>query len=345
MAKHLAQRSPEPFVLLGRDPVGPPPRANARSKKALIGINVAHTGKQPLIQQRSLDGQVPAAKQGRKLIGSDVERLRARRRECRIRAKRAEFEPAEAPRIDEPQLAATRQLQARMGMRGKGAVGCRHKELPGHSQVYDPLRIGQFGLLAIWYSPSFLTSLLCLTAAQLEDDVLPSAMHCQDRTSDKAVSLPTGWILERLRIGAEPCVDDAVAAHAFIYAARNGFNLGQLRHRFIVEDRFRRASCGASEVDLNSTSGRNWAESLSARLSCQPGIFLVRARLRSAPLLQIDNADDKPDEKNSHRGVLNNVEFAIFRRGLVDRDAMNLAGNYAHLLGNWRSGHGVKVMR
>src|SRR5580658_4979102 len=62
--------------------------------------------------------------------------------------------------------------------------------------------------------------------AQFKDDVLACAMHDENSAAGKLVRLLSRRRLERLGIGAEPRLDNAIAAHAIMNAARNGFNFG-----------------------------------------------------------------------------------------------------------------------
>jgi hypothetical protein len=51
-------------------------------------------------------------------------------------------------------------------------------------------------------------------------------MHDENSAAGKLARLLSRRRLERLGIGAEPRLDNAIAAHAIMNAARNGFNFG-----------------------------------------------------------------------------------------------------------------------
>jgi hypothetical protein len=51
----LAQCGPQAVELGARDAVGTPPRANTGMKEAFVGVDIAHTSQQRLVQQSGLD--------------------------------------------------------------------------------------------------------------------------------------------------------------------------------------------------------------------------------------------------------------------------------------------------
>src|ERR1700676_998583 len=93
----------ELFQSLTRDARGAPARANAGPEQGLIGINVAHSAQQFLIEQRALDGSLPAAKQPQKAIEFDFQGLDAG---CIEVSRCGHAESPKTPGIDEPQFPA-----------------------------------------------------------------------------------------------------------------------------------------------------------------------------------------------------------------------------------------------
>jgi hypothetical protein len=88
--------------------------------------------------------------------------------------------------------------------------------------------------------------------------VLAGAMDRKNGAAGKPIRLLRRRRLERLGIGAEPRLDNAIAAHAIMNAARDGFNLRQFGHRSIVEvcgGQLAREHCAAPmrETKLSAT--------------------------------------------------------------------------------------------
>jgi hypothetical protein len=233
MAQHCTQCKAEPIVLGDGDAMSAPARPDAGAKKALIGVNIAHPGKQRLVKERGLDGQAAAAEESDEVVRGDGERLRAWRRESGSGGEAAKFQAAKTARIDEAHLAAAQELQPRMGVRGERRVGSGDQKTPGHAEMDDPLGVGR----GHGGASGFLSRRVWHSLAQLKNNVLAGAMDGKDG----AISEPAGLLrrrrLKRLRIRTEPRFDDAIAAHAIVNTARDGFHFGQFGHRLIVEVR------------------------------------------------------------------------------------------------------------
>jgi hypothetical protein len=122
MAEHLTQREPKPAVFGDRNAMCAPARPDARAKKALVGINVAHPGEQRLVEERGLDGHAAAVEESGELWCGDIKRVGAWWCETLAGGNAAEFQAAETTRIDEAQLAAAGEVEARMRVRGERAV-------------------------------------------------------------------------------------------------------------------------------------------------------------------------------------------------------------------------------
>jgi hypothetical protein len=65
--------------------------------------------------------------------------------------------------------------------------------------------------------------------------VFSGAMNGQQNAAFQSFGLLRGWRLERLRMGTEPHLDNAVTAQTRIHATGNGFDLWQFGHGFIVK--------------------------------------------------------------------------------------------------------------
>ena len=110
MFENCAQRKPQPFKVGSGQPSGPPAWPDAGVKKAFVGIDIAHSGQQGLIQQRGLDRKLAAAKERGKLLRPNRQRLRPRCAEARAAAQVAKLQPPKSPWIHKPQLPAAGQL-------------------------------------------------------------------------------------------------------------------------------------------------------------------------------------------------------------------------------------------
>jgi hypothetical protein len=75
MLEHFFQSVSKSLKFNPRQASSPPSRANSRAKEAFVGIDVSHTRKQRLIQQCSLDCQLPSAEQHCEPVAFDRERL------------------------------------------------------------------------------------------------------------------------------------------------------------------------------------------------------------------------------------------------------------------------------
>ena len=117
--------------------------------------------------------------------------------------------------------------------------------------------------------------------------------------------------------------------HAFIDAMGNRFYFRQLGHGFIV---------GLREAGQCGQGG--WQLTLGSR---HFAFFFASRDLQAAPLLKVDEAEDQSDHKDANRGVFNQVELAIFFFGLVDNNAVDLAGYDAILSLDGASRHDVEI--
>ncbi len=145
VAKNVAESEAEAFELGVCKAAGAACGANAGAEEALVGINVAHAGKQRLIEKSCFDSQASAAEKSGEGLWRNLEGFGSRRDETLSAGKVAEFEAAEAAGIDEAQFESAGQSKPGMGVANDGRVGRLHQQLAGHAQVDDPLSMWSCG--------------------------------------------------------------------------------------------------------------------------------------------------------------------------------------------------------
>ena len=143
VAEDFAQRPAQAFELAAGEAAGLAARPDAGAEEALVGIDVAHPGKQLLIEEGGFDGEAAAAKPLREIGCGDAQGFSAGRAESLDGAKVAKLQPAEAAGVDEAKLASADQGEACVGVRREGSVGGGYEQTAGHSQVHDPLASGR----------------------------------------------------------------------------------------------------------------------------------------------------------------------------------------------------------
>jgi len=209
MLQHLAKRQAQLLEFGACQAPRTLERPYARLKKALVGIDISHSGEESLVKQGSLDRQLPSVKEAGESIRLDRERFRAGACECFAFSKIAEFEPAKVSRIDESQLALTREHEARVRVELDGSLRGCDKKTPRHPEMDDPFRAER----SSWRRP------------KLTYDVFSGPMDVEDCAANKTFGLTRRLRLEWLAIPAEPDFQDPVATHACIDAPRDCFHL------------------------------------------------------------------------------------------------------------------------
>jgi hypothetical protein len=114
-----------------------------------------------------------------------------------------------------------------MGMGRHRGIGSRHQKAAGHAQMYHPLCPHLAARIA-------LAAPTPRVFAEGADDMLARALNAQDDAAFESLDLFSGRGLEWLRIGAEPDLDDTIATHAPMNAARNRLNLRKFWHPLIL---------------------------------------------------------------------------------------------------------------
>jgi len=218
LLQNLAEGEPEPLKFSLGEAAGTAARPDTGVEEALVGVDIAHTGKEGLVEQGRFDGQAPSAEEGGKFLRGDREGLVAGGRKGRTPAEISKFEPAKAARVDEAQLQATFKAEAGMGVGGQGSFGRGHQEAAGHAEMDNPLGV-RGG---------------CGRRPKLADDVLSSAMHSHEHAAFKTHCLAGARCFKGLGVAPEPRLNDAVAAHTLVDAASYGLHFGQFGHSSIV---------------------------------------------------------------------------------------------------------------
>src|ERR1700733_15025506 len=87
-------------------------------KQRLIGVDIADSAEELLVEQRTLDRRFTSVKKRNEMFEVDVQRFEACRTETRIlrRAKAYDGQSAEATHIDEAQFASGLELQNGVGV-------------------------------------------------------------------------------------------------------------------------------------------------------------------------------------------------------------------------------------
>src|SRR5579863_10244293 len=121
MLQHLFESAPKAFKLGLGQASGHPPGTNTGPKEALVGVDIAYPGKEGLIQQRSLDGQLPPMKQPGKLLRANCEWFFAWAAEPSGSLQVAKLQSSKAARIHKTKLSAAGQGESRMRVSGNRA--------------------------------------------------------------------------------------------------------------------------------------------------------------------------------------------------------------------------------
>jgi hypothetical protein len=106
LLKNVAESLAEAFELGPGETAGGAAGTDAGMEEALVGIDVADSGEQGLVEERSLDGELAAAEESGELGGGDGKGFVAGRVEGRSALELAELQAAEAAGIDEAKFAA-----------------------------------------------------------------------------------------------------------------------------------------------------------------------------------------------------------------------------------------------
>ena len=215
-----------------REPRGPE-RMELRAPQRLVGVDVADARDEALVDEERLEPRPAAADPGPERLEREavVERLRADPVE-RVVVREVEPDPPELAHVAEPQLGAVVQRE-RQPLVGVDRQRRRHDEqLPGHLEVDGEER----------------------AAGEVDDDLLaapadgldPPAGHAADERLRVLVAQRPGP--RDARAGDLRAGPAALGQQPAPEVARDGLDLGQLRHR--SDDRTRPAAvrCATTRV-------------------------------------------------------------------------------------------------
>jgi len=174
---------------------------------------------QRLVQQRSLDSQLPPAKKLAEILRCNRQRLPPRPGKRCSSAQLPELQPPKSPRIDKTHLPPTGQSQPGMRVRSHRPRRRGHQQPPSHPQVYDPL--------SHWL-------LRAAHLAQLTHNMLSHPANPKNHPALKPPGLLLWRSLERFRMRSKPNLDNAVSPQSLIDSARNRLHFGQFRHSCIL---------------------------------------------------------------------------------------------------------------
>ena len=182
---------------------------DASVEESFVSVDVAHSVKERLVQQRRLDGGLAVAEERDEVFESDGEGFGARTFVFRV--GRDDGEASEASCIDETELFAAAEGQDGMGVRRDGRFRCGDEQAAGHAEVDKKL-----GLL--------------LFSGQVDDDGFADAVYAVNAAASKRLDDLVGRRLEGLRLIAGPDGADGLAVDAGVDAVGYRFDFGELGH-------------------------------------------------------------------------------------------------------------------
>ena len=132
-------------------------------EQRFIGVNVADTAQEVLIEERALDGSLAAAEQRQEAVEIDFQRFDAGGVEVSCRR---DAQAAEAAGIDETQFLAGRQFEDGVGVLGDFGLRFADLQAACHAEVDDPLGFAVRGAAAparlCWHARRSWRSTACL---------------------------------------------------------------------------------------------------------------------------------------------------------------------------------------
>ena len=199
--------------------------ADFGAEEALIGVDVANTVQEGLIEQGRLDGGAAAVEELAEVGFGDLQGL------CAGTAKAEAFRgfilrcldgmnphATEAARIDEAELLESGPLpgaqhEHAVGVRRSGHIGIGDDEAAGHAEVHDPLN-----------------GIALRFGHEVEDDVLAHTADALDGPAGERFGHGSGRRLHRLAFAREPHFVDAVAMNAGVHTIGYSFDFGEFGH-------------------------------------------------------------------------------------------------------------------
>jgi hypothetical protein len=171
VAQDFQESQSEAFQFCAGETAGGAAWTNSSPEEAFVGIYVADPGKELLIEQSGLDGQLALAEEKGEAVAADGERFGARTAEGFIALEIAKLETAEPARIDEAKFATAGESESSVGVGFDRSVGAGDEQASGHAEVDDPLSVG--GRIGGSFPRG-------MERAQLTNDVLAGAVHGEE---------------------------------------------------------------------------------------------------------------------------------------------------------------------
>lgn len=179
--ENRAQGSVKAGELVASESSGALRGPDAGPEETFVGVDVADTVEEGLIEQGGFDGELAAAKESDEVVEGDGERLGSRP----LKFDGREGEATEAAGINKAELAAGSEMQDGVGVRRLRRLGMSDEQSARHAEVHDPLEssVGVGG-----------------RDVQIEDDVFANAANAPDAAMGESDGHFVGWCFERLRI-------------------------------------------------------------------------------------------------------------------------------------------------
>lgn len=216
LAQDFAQGGSQPEEPLGAELSGGSRGPDFSAEEAFVGVDVADSVKEALVEQGGLDGELASAEERQEVLLGNGKGLASGAVKALFAGLQAvQGEAAEAARVDEAELGSSTERKRGVGVRWNGDLGWGDEQASGHAEMDDPLG---FGLVR------------GLAAAEIEDDVLALAVDAVDAEAGEGVGHLGAWGFEGLLVTAEPDGEDALAAHAGVDSVGDGFDFGEFRH-------------------------------------------------------------------------------------------------------------------
>src|SRR5882762_97300 len=224
----------EPLQLRAGDGGNAAPWTDARTEQRFVGINVANSPQQLLVQQSALDRRVSAPKEREEAPLVYLKRLHADGVEIALPSN---TEAPEAARVHEAELPARSELHDRVGMLDDLSVRFTQQHATRHAKVDDPLGVGTPGRLECSAfrrrrprRAGSTRHLLQTITFQFEDNVLAHAPHPGDAGVFQSRRDLRRRRLHSLRLRTQPHRLNGIAGHALVQSTRDGFDFGKLGH-------------------------------------------------------------------------------------------------------------------
>jgi len=131
--------SPKPFEAGAGEASSHVGGADAGVEEALVGIDVANTMQELLVEEGGLDRELAATEESGEIFGGDGEWLVTGPAEGVFCAGLVKSQTAETPGIDESELAARAERKNGVGVGRNGHVGGGDEQAAGHAEMDDPL--------------------------------------------------------------------------------------------------------------------------------------------------------------------------------------------------------------